>query len=70
MNDTFHVFSSFTKQRFLCTQSAGAAKTLARGKLIITYENSYTVLCILLQGLEQSINSQENEVIAVQESDS
>lgn len=55
---------------FLCTQSAGAAKTLARGKLIITCENSYTVLFILLQGLEQSINSHENEVIAVQASDS
>lgn len=55
---------------FLRTQSAGAAKTLARGKPIITYENSYIVLFIFLQGLEQGINSHENEAIAVPASDS
>lgn len=70
MNDAFHVFSSFAKQHFLCTRSAGAAKTLTRGEPIITYENSYTLLFILLQGLEQGINSHENEVIALQASDS
>lgn len=70
MNDTSQVFRSSTKQRFLRTQSAGAAKTLARGKWIITYENSYIVLFIFLQGLEQGINSHENEAIAVPASDS
>lgn len=62
MSNTFRVFSRFTKESFLCSPSAGAAKTLAWGKPIITYENSYTLLFILLQGLEQSINSHENEL--------